>query len=177
IDRRPSVLPGRAEGRRSIPNTHCSDASSEHSAEGSVIVANEILGCRVPRERLSDLARQPFGRRVAGHRKPQQLPTFAAKNKTCKELLKRNRWNHEQINRSNPLNMIAKEGFPSLQWPIPSRYHVDGNRGLSDRDAEFEQFTVNLGRAPQRVLKTHSSNHGRSAAGPQASGISIASSR
>src|SRR5262245_27443172 len=54
--------------------------------------------------------------------------------------------------------MIAKEGFPSLQWPIPSRYHVHGNRGLSDRDAEFEQFTVNLGRAPQRVLKTHSSD-------------------
>src|SRR5262249_41103050 len=46
----------------------------------------------------------------------------------------------------------------SLQWPIPSRYHVHGNRGLSDRDAEFEQFTVNLGRAPQRVLKTHSSD-------------------
>src|SRR5262245_27525924 len=42
--------------------------------------------------------------------------------------------------------------------PIPSRYHVDGNRGLRDRDAELEQFTVNLGRAPQRVLKTHSSD-------------------
>ena len=54
--------------------------------------------------------------------------------------------------------MIAKEGLPSLQWPTPPRYHVDGNRGLGDRDAEFEQFAVNLGRAPQRVLKTHSSD-------------------
>src|SRR6516165_7104155 len=52
--------------------------------------------------------------------------------------------------------MIAKEGLPSLQWPTPPRYH--GNRGLGDRDAEFEQFTVNLGSAPQRVLKTHSSD-------------------
>jgi hypothetical protein len=26
------------------------------------------------------------------------------------------------------------------------------------RDAEFEQFAMNLGRAPQRVLKTHSSD-------------------
>jgi len=30
--------------------------------------------------------------------------------------------------------------------------------GLRDRDAEFEQFAVYLGRAPQRVLKTHSSD-------------------
>src|SRR5467141_1167766 len=72
--------------------------------------------------------------------------------------LKCNRRNHEQINRRNPLHMIAKEGLPSLQWPIPPRYHVDGNRGLGDRDAEFEQFAVNLGSAPQRVLKTHSSD-------------------
>src|SRR5258707_952979 len=153
-----AVLPGRAEGCRPIPNTHRSDASSERGAKCSVIVANEILRCRVPGERFSDLARQPLGRRVAGHRKPQQLPTFVAENKKCKELLKRNRRNHEQINRRNPLHMIAKERLPSLQWPIPPRYHVDGNRGLGDRDAEFEQFAVNLGRAPQRVLKTHSSD-------------------
>src|SRR5258708_33372683 len=40
----------------------------------------------------------------------------------------------------------------------PPRYHVDGNCRLGDRDAEFEQFAMNLGRAPQRVLKTHSSD-------------------
>src|SRR5262249_55694840 len=83
------------------------------------LVANEILRCRVPRKRFSDLARQPLRRRVAGHRKPQQLPTFVAENKTCEELLKRDRRNHEQINRRNPLHTIAKEGLPSLQWPIP----------------------------------------------------------
>ena len=68
-------------------------------AKGSVIVANEILRCRVPWERFSDLARQPLGRRIAGHCKPQQLPTFVTENKKCKELVKRNRRNHEQINR------------------------------------------------------------------------------
>src|SRR5262245_34150898 len=109
-------------------------------------------------KRFSDLACQPLGRRVTSHRKPQQLPTFVAENEKCEQLLKRDRRNHEQINRRNPLHMIAKEGLPSLQWPIPPRYHVDGNRGLGDRDAEFEQFTVNLGSAPQRVLKTHSSD-------------------
>src|SRR5262245_961057 len=66
-----AVLPGRAEGCRPVSNTHRSDASFERSAEGSVIVANEMLRCRVPWERFSDLARRPLGRRVAGQCKPQ----------------------------------------------------------------------------------------------------------
>ena len=41
--------------------------------------------------------------------------------------------------------MIAKEGLPSLQWPTPPRYHVDGNRRLGDRDAEFEQSSGRAG--------------------------------
>src|SRR5262249_18098241 len=73
-----------------------------------------MLRCRVPWERFSDLARQPLRGRVAGHCKPQQLTTLVAENKTCEELLKRNRRNYEQINRRNPLHMIAKEGLPSL---------------------------------------------------------------
>src|SRR6266545_2374116 len=52
--------------------------------------------------------------------------------------------------------MIAKEGLPRLQWPIAPRHHVDRNRGLGDLDAELEQLAMDLGSAPQRVLKTHS---------------------
>jgi hypothetical protein len=33
--------------------------------------------------------------------------------------MKGNRQNHKEINRCNPLHMIAKEGLPGLQWPIP----------------------------------------------------------
>ena len=87
------MSPNRSIGRlqgASLPSERC---------VRTVIVANEILRCRVPRKRFSDLARQPLGRRIAGHCKPQQLPTFVAENKKCEELLKRNRRNHEQINR------------------------------------------------------------------------------
>jgi hypothetical protein len=81
-----------------------------------------------------------------------------AENKKCEQLLKGNRRNHKEINRRNPLHMIAKEGLPRLQWPIASRHHVDRNRGLGDLDAELEQLAMDLGSAPQRVLKTHSSD-------------------
>ena len=81
-----------------------------------------------------------------------------AKNKKREQLLKGNRRNHKEINRRNPLHMIAKEGLPRLQWPIAPRHHVDRNRGLGDLDAELEQLAMDLGSAPQRVLLAHSTD-------------------
>src|SRR5476651_887341 len=54
--------------------------------------------------------------------------------------------------------MIAKEGLPSLQWPTLPRHHVFRNRGLGNVDADLEQFTMDLGGSPERILKTHSSD-------------------
>src|SRR5690349_865302 len=54
--------------------------------------------------------------------------------------------------------MIAKKALPGLQWPISPRHHVDRHRGLGDLDAELEQFAMDLGGAPKRVLRTHSSD-------------------
>src|SRR5216684_943850 len=72
--------------------------------------------------------------------------------------MKGNRRNHKEVNRRNPLDVIAKEGLPGLQWPILPGHHIDRNRGLGDIDAQFEQLSMDLGSAPERVLKTHSSD-------------------
>src|SRR5205809_6880771 len=63
-----SILPGRAERRGPVPDPHCSHASLERDAKGSVIVANEIFWCAVPWKCLGDLTCQPLGWRIAGHR-------------------------------------------------------------------------------------------------------------
>src|SRR5208337_4517643 len=78
-----AVLPGRAERSGSIPNAHCSGASFECPPECSVIVANEIFRCRIPRERLGDLPCQPLGRWISGHCNPEQLAPAMAENKKC----------------------------------------------------------------------------------------------
>src|SRR5260370_36213362 len=54
--------------------------------------------------------------------------------------------------------MIAQGGLPGLQWSIPPGHHIDRNRGLGDSDAQLEQLAMDLGGAPQRVLKTQSSD-------------------
>jgi hypothetical protein len=97
----------------------------KRNPECSVIVANEVFWCAVPRKRFSDLARQPLGGRVAGHRKPQQLSPLVPKNKKCEQLLKRNRRNHEEIDGGNSFHLIVKEGLPGLQGPAPPGPHIN----------------------------------------------------
>src|SRR5262245_65871543 len=54
--------------------------------------------------------------------------------------------------------MIAKEGLPALRRRHPSPRHVLCDRGLSDVDAELEQFAVYPRSAPKRVRDTHLAN-------------------
>src|SRR5580765_1823652 len=70
------------------------------------------------------MLRQPLGGRMPGHREPQQLPPSVTENKKCEELFKGNRRNHKEINRSDDISVVAKEGFPGLQWPVFPRYHI-----------------------------------------------------
>jgi hypothetical protein len=51
-----SILPGRAERGGPIPDAHRSHAGLECGAKCSVIVANEIFRCAVPRKRFGDSA-------------------------------------------------------------------------------------------------------------------------
>src|SRR5580765_8620257 len=87
------------------------DAAFEYDTEGSVVVAHEICWCPVPGECFGYLLRQPLGGRMPGHREPQQLPPSVAENKKCEELFKGNRRNHKEINRSDDISVVAKEGF------------------------------------------------------------------
>src|SRR5262245_18945649 len=153
-----SVLPGRAVRRGPVPDPHCSDASLERDAKCSVIVTNDIFRCTVPGKRFGDLARQPLGRRIEGHREPQQPPPLVPENQKCEQLLKRNRRNHKQVNRRNPFYVIADEGLPALRWPVRPWHHVDRNCGLGDLNAELEQLAMDLGGAPEWVLKAHSAD-------------------
>ena len=50
-----SILPRRAERRGPVPDPHRSHTSFERDAKCSVVVANEIFRCAVPRERFGNL--------------------------------------------------------------------------------------------------------------------------
>src|ERR1700716_3929282 len=54
--------------------------------------------------------------------------------------------------------MIIQERPPALGRRPPALCHVLGDCGLTDIDAELEEFTVNTRRAPERVREAHVSN-------------------
>ena len=153
-----AVLPGCTDRGGPVPDAHRPHPCLEDASKCSVIIANEIFRRAVPGKRLGDLPRKPLGCRVSGHRGPQQPSSSVAKNKKCVELFEGDRRDHKQINRCNPLGVIAKERLPALRWPIPPGHHVDRNRRLGDLKAQSEQLAMDPGRSPQRVLKAHSSN-------------------
>ena len=53
------ILPGRSRRNRTIPNAHRPDSTCEGVPVGPIIVAHQIGRCRIPRECLHDLLRQP----------------------------------------------------------------------------------------------------------------------
>ena len=51
--------------------------------------------------------------------------------------------------------MIAKERPPALGWRVSSLGHVLGYAGLSDINAELEEFSMDPRRSPQRIGNAH----------------------
>src|SRR5580704_12109738 len=51
--------------------------------------------------------------------------------------------------------MIAKERPPALGWRVSSLGHVLGHAGLSDINAELEEFSMDPRRSPQRIGNAH----------------------
>jgi len=63
--------------------------------------------------------------------------------------------NDEQIYRGDAVGMIAEERLPPLGRRTSSLGHVFGYARLSDRDAEFQQLSMDSWRSPQGVGDAH----------------------
>src|SRR6266481_2691717 len=76
-------------------------------------------------------------------------------NQQAVEQTKRDCRYDEQIHRGDAVGMIAKERPPALGWRVSSPGHVLGHAGLSDIDAELEEFSMDPRRSPQRIGNAH----------------------
>ena len=107
---------------------------------------------------LGQLTSNPFGARMRGYTQPQKLTTTMPQDQESVQQSKRDRRDQEQIHRCDAIGMIAKEGLPALRRRHPPPRHVFCDRGLSNIDAELEQFAVYSRSAPKRVCDTHLAN-------------------
>src|SRR5229473_3080491 len=87
--------------------------------------------------------------------KPQNLPSTMPHNQQAVEQTKRDCRYDEQIHRGDAVGMIAKERPPALGRRVSSPGYVLGHAGLSDIDAELEEFSMDPRRSPQRIGNAH----------------------
>ena len=67
------ILPRRTRRYWSVTDPHRPNPAPEGLPVSTIIVADQIGRCRIPRKCLHDLLRQPLRRRVPGHRESKQL--------------------------------------------------------------------------------------------------------
>src|SRR5215469_6940603 len=72
--------------------------------------------------------------------------------------MKTDRGHSEEVNRNHGLDVILQEGSPGLRGRHAATCNVLAHACLSDVDAQFEQFTVDTRRTPERILAAHSAN-------------------
>src|SRR6516165_10514875 len=109
----------------------------------------------LPATGFSELIGEPFGRRVRGHSKPQDLPPAVADDQQTIEQSKRDCRHDEEVHRDNAIRMVAKERLPSLRGKASPPRHILGDAGLADLDAELEKLSMDSRRSPQRVGDAH----------------------
>jgi len=97
-----------------IPNAERADATDEDIAVATIAVTDQITRDLLPTTCFSQLIGDPFRCRVSGHAEPQDLAAAKTHDQQSVEEPERDRRHHEQIDRRNPVRMIAQECPPPL---------------------------------------------------------------
>ena len=112
----------------------------------------------VPRERLGDLARDPFRGRICCYAKRYPKSSSVSYDNKTIEDPERDRWQDKKVDRCDAVGMVAEKRPPALRrWP-PTAAHIPSDCRLSDIEAKLEQFTMNAWCAPERVRAAHLAN-------------------
>ena len=62
------------------------------------------------------------------------------------------------INSSDHLHVVSKKRPPGLRRRPPTPHHVFGDRRLGDFEPQHQQFAMDPGRTPERILVAHPSD-------------------
>src|SRR6202521_138566 len=150
-----SILPRGTRRRWSVANAHRSKSTDRDLTIGPVPVTNQIARSLFPTACFRDLICDPFCGWMRCDAKPQNMSPAVPHDQQSIEQATRDCRHDEHIHRSDPISVISEECPPSLRRRISSPDHVLGHAGLSDIDAELEEFSMDPRRSPQRIGNAH----------------------
>ena len=85
-------------------------------------------------------------------------PSIVSQHKKHEQNLKTDGRHGEEVDRHHGLDVILKEGLPGLRRWLSPACNVLAHARFSDVDAQFEQFTMDTRRTPERILAAHLAN-------------------
>src|SRR5450631_623709 len=143
------ILPRRPRCGKNFFDAEALDATTELFAENAVAVADHEPGRRVLGERLDDLLGGPCRAGVLGDAEVKNAAAVVGQDEEDIENPKRRSGHREEIDRCQRADVVVEEGAPRLRMWLTRLYrHEAGHASLTDVDAEFEQLSVDPGRAP-----------------------------
>jgi hypothetical protein len=150
-----AILPRRDRRDRLIPDAHGANSAHDDGAKDSISIADEVMRRLIPGECLSELARDPFSRRICSDVDPDQVSAAQTDDNKGIEQIEANGRDDEQVHRGNVRRVVTQKSALSLIWRSTSLDHVLGDARLRDVKPELEQFAVDARRSPKRVLDAH----------------------
>jgi hypothetical protein len=121
-----AILPWRPRRDRPIPNAHRTKAPDKDLAINAVPIADEIAWPLFPAISLHQLATYPFRAGMRGRRKTQDFAAPMLQNQQPIQELKRDCWDHKQVQRGNPVGVVAQKCLPTLRRRSPIPRHILG---------------------------------------------------
>ena len=148
-------LPRRARCRQNFADAHVSHLLSELIAKDSIAVAQQVARELVKGKGLPQLLSRPLRGRVGGHVEVQNAtPVMGQHQKHVKDL-EADCGHREEVDGDQLLGVILQKCAPGLRRRFAAPHHVFAHAALTDVDAEFEQFAVDAGCTPTKILPAH----------------------
>src|SRR5216683_613801 len=130
-------------------------ACSRKVSENLIAIAEQIARDLIKRKCFAQLLCRPFRRGMRGDIKMDYPAPVMRQHQKHVQHLEADRRHGEEVDGHQVLDVIVQEGTPGLRGRLALPQHVLGHAGLTDLDAQFEQFPVDMGCAPQLVFTAH----------------------
>ena len=113
---RHAVLPGTLEGGPHRTHPQRSNGAWNLQPVFRIPVENEKPGSRFKRKRLSQLLDDPRTRRTPSDVEVQNAPPIMADDEKAIDHAEGDRWNREEVHRSDGFPVVAQKRKPALGW-------------------------------------------------------------
>src|SRR6516164_7866628 len=148
-------LPRRSRRGQHFVDAHVSHLFSELIAEDSIAVAHQVARDLVKGECFPQLLPCPLrggvGRHIAVN---NATPVMGQYQKHVKNL-EMDGGHSKEVDGDHLREVVPEESAPGLRRRLAAAHHVFAHAGLTDVDAELEQFTMDARCTPPGILPAH----------------------